>query len=165
MLLFGRSLVSCFETYFIQMGEYNNLVYSAPTIYNFFDINESDLIVRTGLLYSILIIGVICYYFYDRTTLTCANFMLKFSTLFLMIIPFLLPKMHDRYFMLADVFTALCTIIDKKYFISFMITCSCSTIMYFQFLFNSAYIDSRLLTIIMLIGILYFIKNFNAEVK
>ena len=110
MLLFGRSLVSCFETYFIQMGEYNNLVYSAPTIYNFFDINESDLIVRTGLLYSILIIGVICYYFYDRTTLTCANFMLKFSTLFLMIVPFLLPKMHDRYFMLADVFTALCTI-------------------------------------------------------
>lgn len=158
MLCLGRPLISCVKTYLVQMSEYNNLVYAAPTIYTFWDIDGLTLLVRTGVLYCVLIVGSLCYYCYEKVNVNASKELLKFSTLLVLIIPFLLPKMHDRYFILADIFTALCTIVDRKYFISFIITCGCSTIVYIQFLFGSAYVDLRILTVLMLIGIVYFVK-------
>ena len=160
MMMFGRSFADCIKTYFLQMNGYSGLVYSAPSLYAFFNIEESKMLVNTGTLYCIFVVGFICYLFYEKVGKGENKNLLYLATLLLLVIPYFLPKMHDRYFFLADIFTVLCALSNRKFVVPALITCGCSTIVYIQFLFDSSYMDLRILSFLLLIGISSFIITF-----
>jgi len=98
----GRSLVDLLFIYVNQAGTYvGKLTLNAPNIYSFFDNNKAfsgwGLVMTAGI-----VAGLIIRFSLAREKLD-ARRIVGLAALFSMVIPFLLPHMHERYYYLADV--------------------------------------------------------------
>ncbi len=104
----GKPLKDIFGVYFHQLGEYPRLVLNAPTIYQFIpygaevDQNAASALgiaAAGALVLALLALGWRLRGRMSRDTAMAAAVVLCIG------VPFLLPRMHERYFFLADVFT------------------------------------------------------------
>ncbi len=105
----GRSLYSLLMIYPAQAGQYEQLSLHAPSawswipdtgkFYSYFYPVGMATALATALAYWVLI-------FRSRAKLT-PSLLIELATISVMLIPFVLPKMHERYFFPADVFTIL----------------------------------------------------------
>ena len=94
----------------------NTLFFGAPNPYVFV---HSDLLFfkRLGMIITTEAAALLVYLSYKRwhseiTPLNC----LLMATFFAGLIPFLLPKMHDRYFFLADILSLLLACMQPRWF-------------------------------------------------
>jgi Gpi18-like mannosyltransferase len=81
---------------------------------------------------------------------------LKLALVFALVVPFLLPEMHDRYFYLADVLSLIYAFYFPKYFYVPIVVQFCSLESYIPFLMqetviNLAYLSVLLLAVITLV--------------
>ncbi len=147
----GRSLLSCIEIYFNQTGEYNKLYLNAPSVWRFFgterpeSLNNMAVLVAAG--------GLILF------TILCLSFCRKMNTeqlfkLFFissLLAPFILPRMHERYFYMAEVLSLVYFMYDhKKWYIPLTITFS-SIVGYSNALFGGSVIDEFYIAIAFLL--------------
>ncbi|MDR2590310.1 MAG: hypothetical protein LBC71_04925 [Oscillospiraceae bacterium] len=65
---------------------------------------------------------------------------IRLAYLFAVLIPFLLPQMHDRFFYMADVFSLLIFLFDKRRWYVPLVTIFCSYLTYAWFLMDWVYI-------------------------
>ena len=109
-LALGKPLGDIVGVYFKQMGEYSRLTLNAPSVYQFIPYKlplDEQMASRLGILaagalvLALLVLGFRLRGRLDRDTVMAAAVVLCVG------VPFLLPHMHERYFVLADVF-ALC---------------------------------------------------------
>ncbi|MFI0446883.1 hypothetical protein [Actinomadura sp. 6N118] len=107
-LLAGAPLGRLLSVYGQQMGEYSELSLLAPSIYQFLPASADAAVIRpigvavTGLVVLGLCLGVRL----SRVRLTAVNIVLVAATS-AVLMPFLLPSMHERYFYLAEVLTVI----------------------------------------------------------
>lgn len=116
----GRDMQSLLSIYINQSQTYHELTKNAPTIWAFIQDNQYDwysFFYPSGLLLPIIVvmIGFFIRVFYDVKIKTIQQFLLL-SALCVLIVPYLTPKMHERYFYIAEVLTALLPFINIKYF-------------------------------------------------
>ena len=91
------------------------LTYNAPSFYQWLPTTAASWWKYVGLTLtaiSIMAVGVLGWF--RRQAATPARLMLLASTL-LIVIPFLLPGMHERYFYLADVFTIVTSFFVRRF--------------------------------------------------
>ena len=116
-VLAGQNIVKALTVYLHQTGEYSDMHLNAPSIWRFIgdnkNVNSSNFgmlaIMLTGL--AVLAVIYLCYANIkklDDRRLVNAAFIMS------LMIPFLLPRMHDRYFFLADVMSILYFFYNKK---------------------------------------------------
>ena len=107
-VLLGKPIGDIFGVYFNQMGEYPQLVLNAPSIYQIIpygaQVNEGAAstlgIAAAGVLVLALLgLGLLLRDGLDR------ELAMSMAVVLCIGVPFLLPRMHERYFFLADVFT------------------------------------------------------------
>lgn len=107
-VLLGKPIGDVFGVYFNQMGEYPQLVLNAPSIYQIIpygaQVNEGAAstlgIAAAGVLVLALLgLGLLLRDGLDR------KLAMSMAVVLCIGVPFLLPRMHERYFFLADVFT------------------------------------------------------------
>jgi Gpi18-like mannosyltransferase len=109
-ILLGRSLESILLLYSGQVFQFEELAKNAPNFYLFIPDSNYSIAVKIGLLIFILVMGIWAWINWrSRSVLDHGKLMLIALTS-VAVVPFLLPKMHDRYFYPADVF-AFATII------------------------------------------------------
>ncbi len=101
----GRPLISLISIYFSQAGEYNKLTSHAPTLYAWFPLGRDlfQLILPAGIAFAITVIMVIILVIIKSTAKLTPALLLELALLCVLVIPFVLPKMHQRYFFPADV--------------------------------------------------------------
>ena len=103
--LIGRSWTSILTIYFGQVGQFRAFSMNAPNLYIFIPNSFYDIGLWIGL--GIFLIALAIWGWVNwraKIALTHRQMMLMaFATLAL--VPFVLPKMHDRYFYSADVFS------------------------------------------------------------
>ena len=100
----GKPILDILLTYVNQTGQYSSWTINAPNIYQFFGLNlvfgmsKINTVILT-MATGIFILGIILLLrkHYSK------KMILLLSLLFALIIPFLLPKMHERYFFIADI--------------------------------------------------------------
>ena len=139
-LIVGRSLSDILLTYVNQSGEYTNLTYNAPSIYQWLPSNlfsDTTMVGYIGILLTLIVVIVILYVSVRYTKVIKYENIIELALLFTLIIPFLLPRMHERYFFMADVISLLYAFYcPKKFYVAIIIPLA-SLICYFPFLYNT----------------------------
>lgn len=105
--LAGRSWGSLVSVYWQQFNTYDRLTLNAPSIYQWFPQADYDRFVTLGLLLTgavtFTLVGLLFRRFRCFTPLQLVQVALGFNLL----LPWLLPKMHDRYLFTADVLSVV----------------------------------------------------------
>lgn len=101
----GRPFIDTLTLYFNQAGSIGSgLNYNSPSIYSFFyNVSNEALAARLGIIAAfaaMLLVLAVC--FIKRHRLSNGGIIIS-ALLFAILIPLLLPHMHDRYFFAADI--------------------------------------------------------------
>lgn len=103
--LIGRSWMSILTIYFGQLGQFRELSLNAPNLYIFIPDTFYDVGIWVGM--GIFFVAMTAWGWVNwraKITLTHRQIVLM-SLAVLALVPFVLPKMHDRYFYPVDVFS------------------------------------------------------------
>lgn len=113
-LLAGRSLASCLSIYADQTQEYGYLFHNAPTIWHFFESADFE----SFSVVTVFTAGaaVILFLFF------CLTFLKKLKTedliriffISAMLVPYVLPRMHERYFYMADIMALIYFMYNRR---------------------------------------------------
>jgi Gpi18-like mannosyltransferase len=106
-LLAGAGPARLLSVYVDQVGAYPQLTLNAANVYQLLDLPNSDAVRNIAVLVTgELVVGLILVAAFGRARLTTTRVLL-FGATFVVLVPFLLPAMHERYFYLADVLTVI----------------------------------------------------------
>jgi Gpi18-like mannosyltransferase len=101
-ILLGRDPVEVFTVYLSQGAFFDQLSMNAPNLYHFVPNKYYASVTAIGIVVTAVATGILVLLpRFVRTPLTPEGRVLA-ATTFVALVPFLLPKMHDRYFFLAD---------------------------------------------------------------
>ena len=103
-LLCGRSFAGVLSPYFSQMNDSMELTRNAPSIFQLFDSSEMNpwMFSNWGIAMALGAAVVLCMLLWHcRNRLTPA-LVIDAAFLMVLVVPFLLPHMHERYFFMAD---------------------------------------------------------------
>lgn len=147
----GRSFSELLTIYFRQSGQYPSLSLNAPNLYTWFSDENSEIISRCGVIICFVAIAIILYTAFSHKIKFDTTTIITFALFFSLIMPFLLPHMHERYFFTADVFAILYAFIVPKRFHIAIGVCLCSLLAYCPYLFGTTPISLKLVAVIMLV--------------
>jgi Gpi18-like mannosyltransferase len=107
-LLLGASPTALLTVYLTETNTYSQLTLNAPNIYQYFgNVGDTSLIRELGIaLTGVVLLALIFAVVRKRIELTATRILLA-GTLSVVLVPYLLPAMHERYFYLADTLTVL----------------------------------------------------------
>ena len=132
----GASLAEPFTYLTKQFGGQTALTYGAATIWKFLEFDKaSDVLVDGAPWIALFGIGcVLALALYRNFKLEEKTDMFKVGISLSMITIFLLPRMHERYFLLIDVLLIIYVILDKKKFYLLLLMQISSAIVYFHYI-------------------------------
>ena len=103
----GRSFLSCFIIYGTQMGEYKKLQMNAPSVWCLFGgeygTPYTNAAVFIGIA-AVVIFTLLCLTLYKKMD---SEQLLKLFFISTLIVPYLLPRMHERYFYMAEILSVV----------------------------------------------------------
>ncbi len=106
-LLIGASVSTLWSTYTGEIGLYQELTLNAPNIYQYLGITESSDLRKLGIVLTVaIVLALIALVVVRRAQLTPTRILLA-ATVSVVLVPYLLPAMHERYFYLADALTVI----------------------------------------------------------
>jgi Gpi18-like mannosyltransferase len=165
----GRPMIELLTIYIGQTQTDEYLTIFAPTFYQwisneYFYIWSNLGLVLAGLI--TLVFSIIVARIKFKIT---PNIMIQISLISVIIVPFFLPKMHERYFFLADVISIIFAVYNPKYwFIPILIILS-SLLCYYPaltgiVLFPISYLSGVMLLIIIIL-LLHLFQNLNYSIR
>lgn len=113
-LISGRSFMDCVSIYTNQMGYYSGLSFNAPNVWDLFaqsSITEFETMALYIALAVLIIFTGYCIGFRKEMT---DNQLVTLFFLSTFIAPFILPKMHERYFYMAEIFAIVYFMYDRR---------------------------------------------------
>ena len=114
-IVYGKGLIENIKILLFQTSEYNYFVKSCPNIYSLFCLNYMEINVILKYILSLIVIIISVIICLNKTSCKYSDkVFLKKLTLLSLIVPFLLPSMHDRYFYLANILIIIYFIIENK---------------------------------------------------
>lgn len=143
---FGRSIGSLFSIYAEQASYYKNLSLNAPNFYLWFsdgDVNKQipdtyySLIAPVGYLITSIFAFFLGVAVFNRRRGINSNIMVALCFVSVLVSPFLLPKMHDRYFYAADIFSLIFAFYQPQLFFVPILMQTASLSVYLNVLFGS----------------------------
>jgi Gpi18-like mannosyltransferase len=173
--LIGRPILNLISIYFSQAGEYNKLSSHAPTLYAWFPLGRDifQLILPAGIAFAITVILVFILVIVKSRVKLSDNLLLELALLSVLVVPFVLPKMHQRYFFPADILSIAFGFYFPTYFFIPLVITVVSFFSYQYFLFgvepfstsNLALVTFAMLAIIIskVIRDLYYTNNEGSE--
>lgn len=156
--LVGRPLASLLNVYASQADYYNRLTMHAPSLYAWFPNNPDlyKLLYPAGLAFgATMILIFILIAASSRTQLTPA-LVVQLATFSTLLVPFVLPKMHQRYFFPADILSIVFGFYFPAYFYIPLVINMVSFFSYQYFLFGPEDVPMSVLALVTLsvLGIL-----------
>ena len=168
-VLLGRPFLDTITLYLGQTGSIGSgLNYNSSSVFALFtNVANEPLASKLGILAAftaMLIILLVC--FINRRRLT-AKSVLAAAALFAVVIPFLLPHMHDRYFFAADIMAVVMTFAAFEFFPAALLVQFGSLLGYYayfktRFLLPMRYGGWTMLIALCLAG-LYFLTGFEGK--
>jgi Gpi18-like mannosyltransferase len=135
----GRSIVDLLMVYINQTGTYHFLKLNAVNIWQLVGDVEFGGFRIAGLYISgLAVLGLLYFTYVNRERLVQTVDYIRLVFLFAVILPFLLPQMHDRFFYMADVLSLLVFLFDKRRWYVPLVTVFCSYTAYAWYLMNWA---------------------------
>ena len=137
-VIIGRPWMDAFSIYLFQAKNYSSLTLNAPTIYQWFPQGDFLTFSRIGILFSAAAVCVFIFLVYKKRDEINGDHLIKISFALLSAVPFLLPRMHERYFFPADIFSIVYAFYFPRYFFISIGMQLISFFSYGPFLFGSS---------------------------
>jgi len=150
------------STYFTQAGTYDWLYINIANVWQFTNNLPYDNFLAVGLgAAGLAVLGLLYFTWVHRERLSANIDYVRLAYLFAVLLPFLLPKMHDRYYFLADVMSLLVFLFDKRRWYVPLISIFCSFLAYAWFLMGAYEIfDFRFGTVAIFIVITIVLRDY-----
>lgn len=159
--LCGRDLWSLLTIYVDQAGSYSMLTLFATTFVALFgNVNDyHNQRVSTMLVVLALIVTALLIYVCARKAKWKKGSAIDFGFLFSIIVPFLLPHMHERYFYLATILSIIYAFLHPKRIYAAVISEFCSFYVVCNHLYGINYLSLQLVTLIQLANIVLLFRD------
>ena len=166
-ILTGMSLRDAFFVYFIQANYYSSLNMNIINIWRFIEHVEYNNFRIAGLyMAGVAVLGLLYFTYIHRARLVERADFIRLAYLFAIIIPFLLPKMHDRYYFMADVLSVVVFLYDKRRWYVPVVTILCSYTAYAWFLMSGiTIINYRIAALALLCVIIIILKDYVTSLR
>lgn len=135
-LLAGRSLSSVLSVYLTQVGTYRVLSMHAPNPYLFISNDWYRPVLLLGSVIAVLVTLVWVIGYNWKIKELNKEILLICAAVSVSLTPFILPKMHERYFYLMDVFTFLLAFYIPRFWLPAVLAQGVSVLTYSIFLFT-----------------------------
>jgi len=133
-LLAGRPFSEVLLIYTSQASAYAHLTLNAPNLYQWIPIYSLD-INFSAIAFAMTVILIFCFICYKGLKNTESNTILKLSMILLLLVPFVLPQMHERYFFPADILSVVYAFYFPKYYYLPIAVILTSYFSYYPYLF------------------------------
>lgn len=164
-LLAGRGFINCIRIYFDQANQYPKITFNAPTVWRLFGNVGFEYFSSVAIMLAgIAAISLIYLVYKQQINLTNSS-ILELFYISSILIPFILPRMHERYFYIADVLSVLVFFYDRKRFYVPLITILSSMSSYFAFLLGQNVFEQKYTALALLILIILSLKKYIEGVK
>ncbi len=136
--LAGRPPADLLMIYAGQVEQYQLLTMNAPTVYAWIPdvLLTQHYFTVAGVIFTAMLALVLSVLIYRSAARHTAPLLLKLAMLCVVLIPFFLPKMHERYFYPADVLSILFAFFFPQYFFVPIVMVTASFFAYLPHLFN-----------------------------
>ncbi|MBG1263603.1 hypothetical protein F8S20_33230 [Nostoc sp. BAE] len=111
----GRPMSELLLIYFNQANKYKELTKNASNLYQWIPNNFYNIVVPIGLALTICTIFLFAYIVYKSRLEITQDRLIHLATISVFFMPYILPKMHDRYFYPADIFTLIFAFYFPRY--------------------------------------------------
>jgi Gpi18-like mannosyltransferase len=111
----------------------------------------------------VAVLGLMYFTYVNRSRLINTVDFVRLAYLFAIIIPFMLPKMHDRYYFIADILAVTLFLFDKRRWYVPVVTIFCSLISYEFFLIywtGTEVIEYKYFVVVLLVVILLVLRDY-----
>ncbi len=105
--IIGRPVGQLLAVYANQVGSFDSLSLNAPTFYALIDNSVNYLFNTAGVIIAAAIVMTLVYVVYKACPILDMDLLVGLAAACLLILPYILPMMHDRYFYPAEVFFLL----------------------------------------------------------
>lgn len=157
--LVGRSWESIITLYAGQVGQFEELAKTAPNLYFFIPNIYYQPVMKIGLIIFFVAMSAWAWKNWRRHSTINEKQLILTALASLVIAPFLLPKMHDRYFYPADLFSFAAVIfIPEVWFLPLLFQVS-SGLSYTIFLFGMPPILVKIAALINTVLIIYIVRK------
>lgn len=103
----GRPILDLLLVYFNQANKYKELAKGVPNLYQWIPNSYYHIVVPIGLIITVLAMFLLVYIIHKSKLEITQDRLIYLATISVLFMPYILPKMHDRYFYPADIFTII----------------------------------------------------------
>ncbi len=139
--LIGRPLDELLLIYAKQPEVFHHLNLGAPNLYLWIPNADYHIFVPLGIAWTVLLVGAAIAVAYKSREKITADALLLLATLFTIAVPWLLPKMHDRFFFSADIISIVLAFYLPRYFYVPIVVTSASLFAYHTYLTGAELFD------------------------
>ena len=134
-LLAGRPFYELLTIYLDQAGTYPRLTSSAPNLYQWLP-DKAKVFGRAGLIFGVALVGFLSYACLKSEARWGKHLTLRLALASALLVPFVLPYMHERYFYAADcIAIAYGFYFPRRFYVPLAVV-TISLFSYFPFLFG-----------------------------
>ena len=148
--LIGRPLGELLLIYFRQVSVDDFLTQAAPNLYQWIP-NHYYHWYPLGIVFTILVVLVIALYVHKSRVDITPDMLVHLATLSTLIMPFFLPKMHERYFFPASIMAIIFAFYFPKYWYTTVIIGLVSTLVHLHYLYQVTPVPLPLLAVFSLL--------------
>lgn len=157
-LIAGGDFLRLITVYFRQSQQYSLLNMYIPNAWGLlFDV-RSDELANAGVMFAGGVVLIVLFWIYRTNFKADNNIIITMSALFTLLVPFVLPHMHERYYYLATVLSLIFALCESKLVWTFLIMEFCSFQVVAHNLFEKEALDFNIsvLMIALVLGV-YFL--------
>ncbi len=155
----GRPLVELLTIYAGQVNDYSGLVNNAPNMYTWLPADKSALLYLGGVIFAVSICLIyVAVVIKSRLSLS-KHLVVQLALLSALLVPYFLPKTHDRYFYPADVLSIVYGFYFPGYFYIPLAANLVSFFIYEPFLFGTNIFPQTVLALALLIVIIILVRQ------
>jgi Gpi18-like mannosyltransferase len=132
----GRNFSDLLFVYIKQSGTYHELSKHAPNFYIWFPDSTYGFLYPAGMVLGLSVAFLIIAGLMKSSRTVDRDLIMQMSFLFVLSVPYFLPKMHERYFYSADVLAIVYAFYFPKYFYVPIVVIICSFLSYLPYLFG-----------------------------
>lgn len=149
----GRPLGELLTIYLNQSAQYTKLSLNAPNLYIFIGEDKTAALSLAAILLCGAAVLISLYLLYERSFHIGGRFLVTCALFYALLLPFLLPHMHERYFYVADILALVYAFYCPRRFYVAVLVEFASLAAYLPFLFGHSPIDLKLAAAAMFIAL------------
>jgi Gpi18-like mannosyltransferase len=155
----GRPLMDLLTIYVAQVDTYAGLVHNAPNMYTWFPENMNVLLYPGAVLFAISICFIYVSVILKSRVRLSKHLLVQLAFLSALLVPYFLPKTHDRYFYPSDILSIVYGFFYPGYFYIPLAANLISFFIYEPFLFGTNIFPQTVLALALLIVIIIVIRQ------